>query len=603
MSQQRFLRLPKQTKRFTGLGVSRASSAQLFQGKPPSSILQLQRTLGNRRVARLIRAGRLTPQGNIIARQRKLIVGAADDQYEQEADRAARQVMTMPDGASANSTQRAALPEGIPEEKTAEEDRNKILQTQPLTASITPLAQRQMEEEESEDKEMPLQAKSSEMDGASVLRQTIPEEEELEAIQASSAGSLADSFEAGDDVESRLNQSKGGGSPLPDSVRAYMEPRFGMDFNHVRVHTGSDAIQMNRDVGAKAFTHGADIYYGNGRSPANLELTAHELTHILQQTGGGPTKRLNESVAPSPDSSKQRVGTMDKRKEMEPGPPSQIHRKSRRVKISKPIISTSREQAKRKAREIGELINTNKWKPENNEQLVHWLEFFEGNALQAFESELEDAIGEKITEFEGNAKKHTDIFATSTEASLIIPTSEARIVRDGFKVAYFALVYEESSESTSIEVYNDLSVSAGFSIEIPIKKIARFKFGAEAKGGRRAAEKTEEKKGSRTGRTISRSFTIQKLERDVTNYQYIKTYHAPAPIAKEVTRAWTGTNPEIQHGYQIVPDEGGKSWGPFWNVYSGYVPVEGSALSQVWEILTVEQRNIAEDLMFGGRGR
>jgi peptidoglycan hydrolase-like protein with peptidoglycan-binding domain len=61
-----------------------------------------------------------------------------------------------------------------------------------------------------------------------------------------------------------------------------------MDFSHVRVHTGPEAIQLNRDVGAKAFTLGSDIYYGAGHTPANLELTAHELTHVVQQTGSVP---------------------------------------------------------------------------------------------------------------------------------------------------------------------------------------------------------------------------------------------------------------------------------------------------------------------------
>ena len=178
--------------------------------------------------------------------------------------------MTMPmSDTGSNSMQRAIAPEDTPEEKTAEEE-DKVLQTRPLTASVTPLAQRQ-----------------------------VVEEEEAEALQASAAGSLADSFEAGAEVESRLNRSKGGGSPLPDAVRTFMEPRFGMDFSQVRVHTGSDAIQMNRDVGAKAFTHGADIYYGADSSPDNLELTAHELTHVVQQTGGAPlqTKRLAETRA------------------------------------------------------------------------------------------------------------------------------------------------------------------------------------------------------------------------------------------------------------------------------------------------------------------
>ena len=158
-----------------------------------------------------------------------------------------------------------------------------------------------------------LQAKFLNKSAARPLqRQLTTEEKETEPVQAKSAASLSDSFEAGDDVESRLSQSKGSGSPLPDPVRTYMEPRFGVDFSHVRVHTGSDAIQMNRDVGAQAFTHGSDIYYGAGSSPANLELTAHELTHIIQQTGSPPlqTKRLDEAPSANINPSLQRTCSM-----------------------------------------------------------------------------------------------------------------------------------------------------------------------------------------------------------------------------------------------------------------------------------------------------
>jgi outer membrane protein OmpA-like peptidoglycan-associated protein len=125
-------------------------------------------------------------------------------------------------------------------------------------------------------------------------RQVRMEEKEIGSLQAESTESLRSSFEAGDKVESRVSQSKGGGSPLPDSVRSYMEPRFGVDFSHVRAHTGSDAIQMNQAIGAQAFTHGSDIYYGADNSPTNLELTAHELTHVIQQTGS--LQRYHETM-------------------------------------------------------------------------------------------------------------------------------------------------------------------------------------------------------------------------------------------------------------------------------------------------------------------
>src|SRR5215471_20285169 len=104
-------------------------------------------------------------------------------------------------------------------------------------------------------------------------------------------GALTDSFEAGGEVETQLRQSKDRGSPLPNSVRTYMEPRFGADFSGVRVHTGSDSTQLNRSLSSQAFTVGRDIYYGAGKSPTDLSLTAHELKHVVQQTGGGTTQR------------------------------------------------------------------------------------------------------------------------------------------------------------------------------------------------------------------------------------------------------------------------------------------------------------------------
>jgi Domain of unknown function (DUF4157)/Annexin len=85
-------------------------------------------------------------------------------------------------------------------------------------------------------------------------------------------------------IESQLSATQGGGSPLPDNVRGFMEPRFGADFGSVRVHTGCAAVQLSRNLGAQAFTYGNDIYFGTGKLPGNNDLTAHELTHVMQQT-------------------------------------------------------------------------------------------------------------------------------------------------------------------------------------------------------------------------------------------------------------------------------------------------------------------------------
>ena len=132
---------------------------------------------------------------------------------------------------------------------------------------ITPLVQRQVEEEE---------------------LQMQPLEEEEEELQMKGLSDSAPEVSSG--IESRLNSSRGGVSqPMSDSTRAYFEPRFGADFSSVRVHTGSDAVHMNRDLNAQAFTLGRDIYFGAGKhnteTSSGKRLLAHELTHVVQQRG------------------------------------------------------------------------------------------------------------------------------------------------------------------------------------------------------------------------------------------------------------------------------------------------------------------------------
>ena len=81
------------------------------------------------------------------------------------------------------------------------------------------------------------------------------------------------------------------GQPLDAATRAFMEPRFGYDFSRVRVHSGAAAEQSARDVSARAYTVGHNIVFAAARlAPATHEgrsLIAHELTHVVQQSGAG----------------------------------------------------------------------------------------------------------------------------------------------------------------------------------------------------------------------------------------------------------------------------------------------------------------------------
>ena len=92
---------------------------------------------------------------------------------------------------------------------------------------------------------------------------------------------------ANSEFQNSLITSKGSGSPLGSDTRQFMESRIDADFSHVKIHTGSTAAQMNRDISARAFTHGSDIYFNqnqyNPASSSGKQLLAHELTHVIQQ--------------------------------------------------------------------------------------------------------------------------------------------------------------------------------------------------------------------------------------------------------------------------------------------------------------------------------
>ena len=83
----------------------------------------------------------------------------------------------------------------------------------------------------------------------------------------------------------------GPGRPLEPALRQDMEQRFGHDFSRVRVHSGAAAEQSAREVNANAYTVGHNIVFGAGRfAPGTHEgrrLIAHELTHVVQQSGPG----------------------------------------------------------------------------------------------------------------------------------------------------------------------------------------------------------------------------------------------------------------------------------------------------------------------------
>ena len=235
---------------------------------PVEQILFLQRTIGNQAVGRFIKSGAL---------QAKLRIGQPGDIYEQEADRVAEQVMRMPEPKVSNETK---------------------VSGQPPTNSI-----------------------QRKCPGCKKGTKIVKEEEEEKLQKKEASGST---HEVTSELESRIGAVRGGGQPLPESLRAFYEPRFGHDFSRVRVHSGGAAGQSARDVNAYAYTVGHDIVFGAGRfAPVTHEgrhLIAHELTHVVQQLGAnGVHAGLNNGKRGlSPIQNAQETGELVNKREANP---------------------------------------------------------------------------------------------------------------------------------------------------------------------------------------------------------------------------------------------------------------------------------------------
>jgi hypothetical protein len=94
----------------------------------------------------------------------------------------------------------------------------------------------------------------------------------------------------------------GGGQPLQGATRNVMETALGADLGGVRVHTGAQADRAARDINARAFTAGQDIYfaadqYRTGTQEGN-KLLVHELVHTVQQRNGAKAVAVSRPADP-----------------------------------------------------------------------------------------------------------------------------------------------------------------------------------------------------------------------------------------------------------------------------------------------------------------
>jgi Domain of unknown function (DUF4157) len=278
--------------------------------------------------------------------QTKLVVGRPDDQYEQEADRIADQVMGMPSPTPVSGQDNSGRSRSVcgAESQSVSIQKLKVGSFQKL--------QRQMEESEESTEEEAVQAKflptlsiqslnstfgERLQRQADELQEAKTEDQEEGVVQAKFVSSLPVCSFSGDrlqrqveeapeaqvddeeeqvqtkriphqmpsvtsDLTSRLKASRGGGQPLSASTKEFMESRFNHDFSQVRVHTDGQANQLASDLNAQAFAWQQHIYFGAGyyqpHTSSGKRLLAHELTHTIQQQDSLPLRPHHQDASP-----------------------------------------------------------------------------------------------------------------------------------------------------------------------------------------------------------------------------------------------------------------------------------------------------------------
>jgi len=115
--------------------------------------------------------------------------------------------------------------------------------------------------------------------------------------------------ELDDETAERIKRERSGGQPLEESAQAHIGEATGHDFSGVQVHTSPEADALSRQLGAKAFTTGQDVFFREGayepHSTAGQELIAHELTHVVQQGSGAVGRGGRMTVNPPGDAYEQ----------------------------------------------------------------------------------------------------------------------------------------------------------------------------------------------------------------------------------------------------------------------------------------------------------
>ena len=238
--------------------------------------------------------------------QSKLSIGKPNDFYEQEADKVADEVVQKINSPvndvhfSEKKIQRQVLP-------LIEEEEEKSAQTKPEITSLQHQEIPSMEEEEDENEMVIAKSEISSPQRQEISSMEFEEEEEQLATKPEISYLQHQKIDTSQELagttnlETSIERERGLGEPIEKPLQSKLEQGFGADFSQVKIHNDTTSDRLNQAIHAKAFTTGEDIFFKAGEyNPESFEgqkLLAHELTHVVQQTGG---RKVRSSFSQKP---------------------------------------------------------------------------------------------------------------------------------------------------------------------------------------------------------------------------------------------------------------------------------------------------------------
>jgi len=160
------------------------------------------------------------------------------------------------------------------------------------------------------------------------------------SVAGSAAGSTASTPAGGGEAPPAAQEAvanKGPGAPVDPGMRSDLEGATGAGLGSMRVHDDPKAKEANEALGSRAFAQGSDVFLGEGESPKDTALMAHEAAHVAQQGGGGeggPVRRQTKK-----DEKKE-----EEKKEVYEGPEGKVDKEASKIFLQSLKVPTFKKE-------------------------------------------------------------------------------------------------------------------------------------------------------------------------------------------------------------------------------------------------------------------